>query len=114
MTQTDSCRMAVYDNGGNLLGYKTDTFWVLDKKPEFAKIHPSECCGLEGHLIGNLIVLSNEGGLFPKLGTEKIPEEGYRVNVERIKSDGILDEVIAKYQVMKNSTGKYIATLRSD
>jgi hypothetical protein len=116
MTQTDCCRMAVYDYGGNLLGYKTDSFWVLSINPKFAKIHPSKDCGLEGHLVSNLIYLSNNSSrtiarLFERGGKS---DDCVVVNVERVEADGTINEVIAKYQVMKDSTGKYIATSCSD
>lgn len=117
MAQEDQCRIAVYDKCGNFLGYKSDTFWTLTKKPNIVKIHPEKDCGLEGHLMNNLLHFSNNPeellrGLF---GIERrLLEEGYRINVEKVGDKRTPNDVIAKYQVMKDSTGKYVATHRSE
>lgn len=63
--------------------------------------------GFSGWFKDNLTYLSNnpEGLLSDLLWIEKtISDERYRIDVERIGLKGTSNDIIAKYQVMKDST----------
>lgn len=48
------CRIGVYSQYGDLIGYKADTFWTLVKNPEYAKIDTIVNGQIRPHLITNL------------------------------------------------------------
>jgi hypothetical protein len=51
----DKILIGVYEESGELIGFKSDTFWSLTKSPAFAKEHTLEANGgIPEHIIGNL------------------------------------------------------------
>lgn len=93
------CRFFIYDfNSGNFLGYKSNIFWELDKVNY--KRHSKEHMGVDGHLIADLLSNLNESGI------EKL---AYHVFAERIDLNGSSIEILGRYKISQNDSGKFIA-----
>lgn len=99
--ERDNCRLAVYDDKGEFLGYKTDSEWNISK--ECFKRHPEKDTGIEKHLLRNLLWFLND----TSHGLRKLAN--ITIVIERISEIGDVIKEVDRYLVIKGVDEIFIA-----